>query len=69
MKARPLAIALKVVWQFAICFALMGIMLRAPAGTIITVEHDYSKYGKVWNVSPGICAAAATINSFIYLRN
>ncbi len=69
MKARDLATYLRVVWRFAFCLALIGVMLQAPAGTIITVEHDYSKYGKVWNTAPGICAAAATINSFIYLRN
>ncbi|MBN1512615.1 MAG: PEP-CTERM sorting domain-containing protein [Phycisphaerae bacterium] len=34
----------------------------------ITLQNPVDSYGKVSNTPAGICAAAATINSFVYLR-
>lgn len=51
------------------CLVWMAVAWHCSGGTVIEFEHDYSKYGKVSNTADGICAAVATINPFVYLRN
>jgi len=61
-------------WQ-RLCVALCGLaLLGAPSVSYGQVPWqgvslDITDYGHVRNISPGYCAAAATINSFAYLWN
>jgi hypothetical protein len=56
----------RVVLGLTVLLALAG-----PVGAErVCFEKDFDQFGKVFNNAvPGICAAVANINSFVYLRN
>ena len=54
-----------------VCLLCLGLALSATSAPaeVVYVQKDFAEMGRVPNVSPGICAAAANINSLVYLRN
>jgi len=64
---RPLG---PVPWMPLFLLGLLALLAVAPAeAALVYYSKDYSEMGHIWNTTSGICAAAANINSFVYLRN
>ena len=55
----------------AVLFALSALTIAVPRARaeLVFFQKDYAEMGHIPNTSQGICAAAANINSLVYLRN
>ncbi|MBN2218309.1 MAG: hypothetical protein JW719_13115, partial [Pirellulales bacterium] len=69
VRAGPWWSLLRMVGAVCLFSGLLTFAASPAKASLVYYSKDYSEMGHVWNTTDGICAAAANINSFVYLIN